>query len=142
MNAFGFPQSAALNEPVNEVMRLASGYDAGQPVDDLAPVFYILWGIAILVAVLNILFWGLSYRRYKNNGGQLRLWRYLLLPLGVNLLLLWFMFIWFPSSNDSDYSVMFVFLPDTSLIFLISAGVILLAMLLRVGLYIRSRKAR
>jgi CubicO group peptidase (beta-lactamase class C family) len=142
MNAFGFPQSAALNEPINEVMRLASGYDAGQPIDDLAPVFYILWGIAILVAVLNILFWGLSYRRYKNNGGQLRLWRYLLLPLGVNLLLLWFMFIWFPSSNDSDYSVMFVFLPDTSLIFLISAGVILLAMLLRVGLYIRSRKAR
>ena len=40
MNAFGFPQSAALNEPVNEVMRLVSGYDAGQPVDDLAPVFF------------------------------------------------------------------------------------------------------
>jgi hypothetical protein len=142
MNAFGFPQSAALNEPVNEVMRLASGYDGGQPVDDLAPVFYFLWGIAILSAVLNLLSWGLSYRRHKTKGGQLGLVRYLLLPLAINLGLLWFLFIGFPSSMDSDYSVMFVFLPDTSLIFLVSAGVILLTMFLRLGVYIRSLKAR
>jgi hypothetical protein len=110
-------------------------------VDDLALVFFVLWGIVILIAVLNLLFWAISYRRQKNNGGQLRLGRYLLLPLGVNLLLLWFMFIWFPSSNDSTYSVMFVWLPDTSLIFLVSAGVILLTMFLRLGMYLRSRKA-
>ncbi len=141
MNVAGLSQSAALNEPINEVLRLSSGYDAGQPVDDLALVFFVLWGIAILIAVLNLLFWAISYRRQKNNGGQLRLGRYLLLPLGVNLLLLWFMFIWFPSSNDSTYSVMFVWLPDTSLIFLVSAGVILLTMFLRLGMYLRSRKA-
>ncbi len=137
MNAFGFPQSAAINEPVNEVMRLASGYDAGQPEDDQALVFYILWGIAILSAVLNLVFLGASYRRYKNKGGQPGLVRYLLLPLGINLLLLWFMFIWFPSSNDSTYSVMLVYLPDTSLIFLVSTAVIVLTMLARVVVYLR-----
>jgi CubicO group peptidase (beta-lactamase class C family) len=137
MNAFGFPQSAAINEPVNEVMRLASGYDAGQPEDDQALVFYILWGIAILSAVLNLVFLGASYRRYKNKGGQPGLVRYLLIPLGINLLLLWFMFIWFPSSNDSTYSVMLVYLPDTSLIFLVSAAVIVLTMLARVVVYLR-----
>jgi len=140
MNAFGFPQSAALNEPVNEVMRLASGYDAGQPVDDQAPVFYLLWGIAILGAVLNLLFlWAL--RRHINKGGKFHLIKNLLLPLAINLGLIWFMFIGFPSSMDSDYSVMFVYLPDTSLIFLVSAGVILLTMFLRLWVYLRSRKA-
>jgi len=141
MNVFGFPQSAALNEPVNEVMRLASGYDAGQPVDDFASVFYILWGIAILSAALNLLLlWAL--RRHINKGGQFRLIRNLLLPLVINLGLLWFLFIWFPSANDSDYSVMFVYLPDTSLIFLVCAGVIVVTMFLRLGVYLRSRKTR
>lgn len=140
MNAFGFPQSAAINEPVNEVMRLASGYDAGQPVDDQAPIFYILWGIAILSAVLNLLFlWAL--RRHINKGGQFRPIKNILLPLVINLVLLWLLFIGFPSSMDSDYSVMFVYLPDTSLIFLVCAGVILITMVLRIGLYFRSRKA-
>jgi hypothetical protein len=141
MNAFGFPQSAALNEPVNEVMRLASGYDAGQPEDDQAPVFYFLWGIAILSAVLNLVsLW--AFRRRIIKGIQPRLVRHLLVPLAINLGLLWFMFIGLPSSMDSDYSVMFVYLPDTSLIFLVCAGVILLASFLRLGVYIRSRKAK
>jgi hypothetical protein len=135
MNVFGFPQSAALNEPINKVMRLSSGYEAGQPVDELAIVFFILWGIAILSAVLNLLFWGISYRRHIIKGRHLGLVWYLLLPLVVNLGLLWFMFIGFPSSNDSTYSVMLVFLPDTSLIFLASAAVIVLAMLARVVVY-------
>lgn len=140
MNAFGFPQSAALNEPVNEVMRLVSGYDAGQPVDDQATVFNILWGIPIFSAVLNLVSFGISYRRYKNKDGQLRLVRYLLLPLVINFGLLWFLFIGFPSSMDSDYEVMFVFLPDTSLIFLVSSGVILITLFLRLGMYLRSKK--
>ncbi|MFC1879115.1 serine hydrolase domain-containing protein [Chloroflexota bacterium] len=141
MNVFGFPQSAALNEPINEVMRMASGYEAGQPEDDLAAVFYILWGIAIIAAILNLLLWALSYRRWQREGSLPRLWRYLLLPLAINLGFLWFLFIGFPSSMDSDYSVMFVYLPDTSLIFMVCAGVILLATFFRLGLYLRSRKA-
>jgi hypothetical protein len=122
-------------------MRLVSGYDAGQPADDFAIVFYVLWGIAILSAMLNLFLLGLSYRRHKNNGGQLRLVRYLLLPFALNFGLMWFLFLGFPTSMDSDYSVMFVYLPDTSLIFLVSASVILLAMLLRLGVYLRSSKA-
>ena len=141
MNTFGFPQSAALNEPVNEVMRLASGYDAGQPIDDLAPVFYILWGIAVISAVLNLtLLW--VFRRRMNNGGQPRLVWNLLLPLAINFGLIWFMFFGFPSSMDSDYMVGFVYLPDTSLIFLVSAVVILLATFSRLGVYFRSRETR
>jgi len=140
MNVSGLPQLGALNEPINEVMRLSSGYDAGQPVDDFAPVFLVLWGIVILSAVLNLVFLGISYRRWKNKGSQLRLVRYLLLPFSVNLLLMWFMFYGFPGSSDSDYEVMFVLAPDTSLIFLVSAGVILLAMLLRLSMYLRSQK--
>jgi len=141
MNASGFPQLGALNEPVNEVMRLSSGYDAGQAVDDLAPVLYILWGIAILSAVLNLLFlW--NFQRRMNKGGQPRLVWNLLLPFGINSLLLWFFFFGFPGSQDSAFKNMPTFLPDTSLIFLICASVILLAMLLRVWLYLRSRKER
>ncbi len=141
MNVFGFPQSAALNEPVNEVMRLASGYDAGQPVDDQAPVFFILWGIAILSAALNLLFFWVL-RRHINKGGQFHLIRNLLIPLAINLGLIWLMFFGFPTSMDSDYRVMLEYLPDTSLIFLVCIGVIMLTMFLRLGLYLRSRKAR
>jgi hypothetical protein len=141
MNVFGFPQSAALNEPVNEVMRLASGYDAGQPVDDMAPVFFILQGIAILGAVLNLYF-GWAFWRRMRRGGQPRLVRNLLLPLAINLGLIWFMFLGFPTSMDTDYKVVFVYTPDTSLIFLVSAVVILLATFLRLGVYFRSLKAR
>jgi CubicO group peptidase (beta-lactamase class C family) len=140
MNVFGFPQSAALNEPVNEVMRLASGYGAGQPEDDQAPVFYFLWGIAILATVLNILSWSLAYRRHQTKGRKLRLVGNLLFPLAINFGFLWLLFIGFPSSMDSDYSVMFVYLPDTSLIFLVCAGIILSTLLLRGVVYIRSLK--
>jgi CubicO group peptidase (beta-lactamase class C family) len=141
MNVAGFPQLGALNEPVNEVMRLASGYDAGQPVDDLAPIFYVLWGIAILSAALNLLFlW--TFRRRMNKGGQPRLVWNLLVPFGINFLLLWFFFIGFPGSQDSTFQNMPAFLPETWLIFLISAGVIVLTMFLRLVVYLRSRKAR
>jgi len=140
MNVMGAPQLGILNEPINEVMRLSSGYDAGQPMEDLAPVFLVLWGIAILSAVLNLVFWTISTRRHKNKGGQLGLVRYLLLPLGINLAPMWIMFIWFPGQMNSTWStaVMFVFAPDTALIFLVSAGVIVLTMLARVVVCLRS----
>jgi hypothetical protein len=125
-------------EPVNEVMRLASGYGAGQPEDDQAPVFYFLWGIAILATVLNILSWSLAYRRHQTKGRKLRLVGNLLFPLAINFGFLWLLFIGFPSSMDSDYSVMFVYLPDTSLIFLACAGIILSTLLLRGVVYVRS----
>lgn len=78
-------------------------------------------------------------RRMKK-GGQPRLVRHLLLPLGISLALVWIMFIGFPGSNDSSWPVMRVFLPDTTLIFAIGAVVILLTNFLRLGVYLRSRK--
>ena len=137
MNAAGLLQGAALNEPVNEVLRLSSGYDAGQPIQDSAPAFIVLWGIAILSTVLNLVSWGISYRRLMNKGGQLGLVRYLLLPLGVNLVPMWIMFIGFPSLGNSIWPAMPLFAPDTALIFLVSAAVIVLTMLARVVVYFR-----
>jgi len=142
MNVAGLPQNAALNEPVNEVLRLSSGYDAGQIMTDFSSVFYVLWGIPILFAGLNLLFLGLSYRRHRKTGSHLRLVRYLLLPLVINFPLVYFMFFGFPKSQSSSATVMFEFLPDTSLIFLVSAGVILLTLILRLGVYFRSLRVR
>lgn len=48
MNVGGLPKNAALNEPINEVLLLSSGYDAGQPKNDLATTFLVIWGIAFL----------------------------------------------------------------------------------------------
>jgi len=142
INVSGLPKNAALNEPINEILRLSSGYDAGQIMTDFTSVFYVLWGVAILWAVLNVLFVGLSYRRNIHKGRQLRLVRNLLLPLGLNLGLVWFMFIGFPRSQSSTATVMFEFLPDTSLIFLVSTGIVLITIILRLGMYFRSLKTR
>lgn len=142
INASGLPKNAALNEPINEILRLSSGYDAGQIMTDFTSVFYVLWGGAILWAALNVLFVGLSYRRNIHKGRQLRLVRNLLLPLGLNLGLVWFMFIGFPGSQSSTAAVMFEFLPDTSLIFLVSTGIVLITFILRLGMYFRSLKTR
>jgi CubicO group peptidase (beta-lactamase class C family) len=138
MNVMGYPQNAAVHEPINEVFRLSSGYDAGQPIQDSAPVFLVLWGIAILSAGLNLLFWGISYRRRRRKGFRLGLVRYLLLPLGLNLVPMWIMFIGFWSQLDAAWSPgVRVFFPDTWLVFLVSAAVIVLTMLARVVIYLR-----
>jgi hypothetical protein len=137
MNVSGLPQNSALNEPINELLRMVSGYEAGQIMTDFTSVFYVLWGIAILGAVLNVVFLR-ACRRRMNKGGQRRLIRNLLLPLAINLGLLWFMFFGFPNSMSSTYRNMPAFLPETWLIFLVSTGAILLAMLLRLGVYLRS----
>ena len=137
MNASGFPQLAALNEPINEIMRLASGYEAGQPIQDQTPVILILWGIAILSAVLNLLFLWLSWRRRVKQGRRLGLVRYLLLPPIINLLPVWLMFVEFPRQGDSILSAMPVFLPDTTVIFVVSTAVIVLTLLARIVVYWR-----
>jgi CubicO group peptidase (beta-lactamase class C family) len=56
MNVAGLPQGAALNEPITQVFRLSSGYGTGQFVDDFMSLFYVIWGIAILSVVLNLIF--------------------------------------------------------------------------------------
>jgi hypothetical protein len=76
-----------------------------------------------------------------NKGGQLHLGWNLLLPLAINFGLIWFMFFGFPTSMDSDYRVMFEYLPDTSLIFLVCKGAILILLFFRLGVYFRSQKA-
>jgi CubicO group peptidase (beta-lactamase class C family) len=137
MNVTGAPQLAALNEPINEVFRLSSGYDAGQPIEDPAPALLVIGGIAILSAGLYLVFWAIFYRRHKNKGGQLRLVRHLLLPLGVGFVLVWILLSLVPSIFPSNLPILLVFVPDTTLILLVSAGVIVLTMLARVVVYLR-----
>ena len=136
MNVAGLPQTAALNEPIHQVFRLSSGFETGQELDDFATLFNVIWGIAILSVLLNLVFLR-TFRLRVNKGHPLSLVRNLLLPIGTNLLLAYLMFVWFPSSNDSTAAVMFVFLPDTSLIFLASTLVNVLTVLTRVVLYLR-----
>jgi hypothetical protein len=140
MNVSGAAQLAALNEPINEVFRLSSGYEAGQPIEDPASALLVVEGITILSAGLYLVFGANLYRRHKNKGGQLRLVRHLLLPLGVGLVLMWIILSLVPSIFPSNLPILLVFAPDLAWILLASAGVILLAMFLRLGVYLRSLK--
>jgi hypothetical protein len=142
MNVSGAAQLAALNEPINEVFRLASGYEAGQPIEDPASALLVVEGITILSAGLYLVFGANFYRRHKNKGGQLRLVRHLLLPLGVGLVLMWIILSLVPSIFPSNLPILLVFAPDLAWILLVSAGVILLTIFLRLGVYLRSARAR
>ena len=138
MNVAGGAQLAALNEPINELFRLSSGYEAGQPIEDPAYALLMVVGITILSAGSYRVSGANFYRRHKNKGGQLRLVRHLLLPLGVGLVLMWIILSLVPSIFPSNLPILLVFAPDLAWILLVSAGVILLAMLLRLGVYLRS----
>ena len=140
MNVAGLPQSAALNEPIKQVFRLSSGYNTGQEVDDMESLFYVIWGIAIFSIVLNLGYLRKFLQRTSQDS-PLNLVRYLILPLGYNLLLVYLMFVWFPSSNDSNIAVMFAFVPDTSLIFVASTLVNVLTMLTRIVVYLRAQRS-
>jgi len=142
MNVTGAAQLAALNEPINEVFRLVSGYEAGQPIEDPASALLVVEGIVILSAGLYLVFGTIFYRRHQNKGSQLRLVRHLLIPLGVGLVLVWVILSLVPGIFPSTLSILLVFAPDLAWILLVSAGVILLTMFLRLVVYLRSLKAR
>jgi CubicO group peptidase (beta-lactamase class C family) len=135
INVAGVPQFAALDEPIFQVFKLSSGYEAGGYMDDYTFI-YAIWGIAILSVVLNLVFLR-TFHLDVNKNQPLDLVRNLIRPFGANLLLVYLMYGWFPSSLDSTVAVMFVFLPDTSLIFLASTFVSILTILIRIVLYIR-----
>jgi CubicO group peptidase (beta-lactamase class C family) len=136
INVAGVPQFAALDEPIFQVFRLSSGYDTGGFMDDYTTHFYVIWGIAILSVVLNLVFLR-TFRLRVNKNQPLSLVRHLILPFGANLLLVYLMYGWFPSYLDSTVAVMFVFLPDTSLLFLASTVVNILTILIRIVSHIR-----
>jgi CubicO group peptidase (beta-lactamase class C family) len=142
MNASGAAQLAALNEPINELFRMVSGYEAGQPIEDSASALLVVEGITILSAGLYLVIGANFYRRHRNKGSQLRLMRHLLLPLGIGLVLVWIILSLVPSIFPSNLPILLVFAPDLAWILLVSAGVILLTIFLRLGVYLRSASAR
>jgi CubicO group peptidase (beta-lactamase class C family) len=137
MNVAGLPQTAAINEPIHQVFRLVSGFETGQELDDFESLFYVIWGVSVLSVLLNLVYLR-TFRLRVNSGEPLSLVGNLLLPIGANLVLFYLMFMWFPSSNNSTAAVMFVFLPDTSLMFLVSTFVNVLSILIRIVLHVRS----
>jgi hypothetical protein len=140
VNVAGLPKNAALNEPVNEVMRLASGVSAGQIMTDFSVIFTVLWAIALLSAGLNLLIMWTFFRKYRKKAVQPKLVRSVILPIFLNFPLVYFMFYVFPRSQSSTAAVMFEFLPDTSLIFLVYAGIIFFTIIFRCVVYFRSLK--
>jgi CubicO group peptidase (beta-lactamase class C family) len=140
VNVAGLPKNAALNEPVNEVMRLASGVSAGQIMTDFSVIFMVLWAIALISAGLNLLFMWIFIRKYRKKGIQPKLVRTIIIPILLNFPLVYFMFYGFPRSQSSTAAVMFEFLPDTSLIFLVCVGIIFFTLIFRCVVYYRSRK--
>jgi len=80
-NYSGFPIYHVLNDPVNEVLRMASGYDTGYAAADNSGLVMVVWGLIILLVSLNSVLWGIFYWRRWHRSRQLRLVWHLLLPL-------------------------------------------------------------
>jgi len=147
MNTTGFSQLAALNEPINQVFRLSSGYDVGQPIEDPAPVLNIIGAVVVLMAGLNLTIGSVLHWRRWRKGDRLRLVRHLVLPLAIDLLLAWIILSLpvslitqaAPSIRASAANLpgLLEFLPDTTLIIVVSGGVVILTMLARVVVYLR-----
>lgn len=136
INYTGAPIFHVLNEPVNEVLRMASGYDSGYAAADSSGTIMVVWGIIILLVVLNITLWGIFYWRRWHRGRQLRLVWHILLPLALDILLMWLILVFVPNLIDSTLPILLVFAPDLALILLVCGVALGLTALTRVVVYL------
>jgi len=135
-NYTGLPVAHILNEPVNEVLRMASGYDTGYAAQDASGLIMLVWGLIILLVILNSAIWGIFYWRRWRHGRQLRLVWHLILPLAVDILLIWLILFFVPNLLETTLSIMRVFAPDLTLILLACAVVVGVTAVARVVVYI------
>jgi len=136
INYTGAPIFHVLNEPVNEVLRMASGYDSGYAAADSSGTIMVVWGIIILLVVLNITLWGIFYWRRWHRGRQLRLVWHILLPLALDILLMWLILVFVPNLIDSTLPILLVFAPDLALILLVCGVALGLTAFTRVVVYL------
>ena len=136
MNYTGAPILHVLNEPVNEVLRMASGFDTGHSATDSSGAIMIVWGIIILLVVLNIVLWSIFYWRRWQRGSSIRLVWHFLLPLTIDFVLIWLIISFVPNLLDSTLPIFLVFAPDLGLILLVCAAAVGLMGLARVVVYI------
>lgn len=135
INYTGAPVFHVVNEPVNEMLRMASGYDTGYAAGDMSGLFMVM-GIIILLVVLNITLWGIFYWRRWHRGRQLRLVWHILLPLALDILLMWLVLVFVPNLLDTTLPVLLVFAPDLSLVLLVCGAAVGLTALTRVVVYL------
>jgi len=136
MNYTGAPIFHVINEPVNEVMRIASGYDTGHTAQDSSGTLMVVWGIMILIVTLNVVLWGIFYWRRWQRAGQLRLVWHFLLPLALDIVLMWLILGFVPGLLDSTLPVFLAFAPDLGLVLLVCGAVVGLTILARIVVYI------
>lgn len=123
-NYTGAPIVHLVGEPQNEVLRMVSGYDTGYAAQDTSGFVIVVWGLIILLATLNTVLWGIFYWRRWQRDRQLRLVWHLILPLALDLLLLWLILMFVPNLLEGTLPVLLVFAPDLSLILLVCAAVV------------------
>lgn len=137
INYSGAPVFHILNEPVNEVLRMSSGYDTGDAAEDLTGVLKVMGGLIILMVTLNIVLWAISYWRRWLHIRPLRFVWHALLPLALDMILMWLALVFVPNLFEfSTLSVFLAFAPDLGLVLLICGAASGLIALIRVGVYI------
>ncbi len=136
INYSGAPIFHILNAPVNEVLRMTSGYDTGHAAEDLTGVLKIVWGLIILMVTLNIVLWAIFYwRRWLHNRPIRLVWQ-ALLPLALDMVLMWLALAFVPNLLDTTLSVLLAYAPDLGLVLLICGVASGLTALTRVVVYI------
>jgi len=136
INYSGAPIFHILNEPVNEVLRMTSGYDSGHAAEDLTGVLKVVWGLIILMVTLNIVLWAIFYWRRWLHNRPLRLVWQALLPLALDMVLMWLALAFVPNLLDTTLSVLLAYAPDLAQILLVCGVATGLTALTRVVVYI------
>jgi CubicO group peptidase (beta-lactamase class C family) len=137
INYGGAPMFHILNAPVNEVLRMTSGYDTGDSAGDMTGFLKVVWGFITLMVTLNIVLWGIFYWRRWLHNRPLRLVWHTLLPLALDMVLMWLILVFVPNLLDfTTLSVFLAFAPDLGLILLICGVVTGLTALTRIVVYI------
>jgi hypothetical protein len=125
-----------LGAPVNEVLRIASGNDIGDTPPDISAFVMVFFGVVIFIILLNILFWGVFYWRCWHRKRQLRfLWQFIL-PLVLDIVLIWYIMIFTPKQVPITLSVLLSLSPDVGMVLIACGATVALTALIRIAVYL------
>ena len=136
INYSGAPIFHILNAPVNELLRMTSGYDTGDALEDMTPVLKVIWGVIILMVTLNIVLWGIFYWRRWHHSRPLRLVWHGLLPLVLDMVLMWLILVFVPNLLAFTMPVLLAYAPDLGQVLLVCGVAAGLTALTRIVVYI------
>ncbi len=125
-----------LGAPANEVLRIASGNDIGNTPPDISSFVMVFFGIVIFIILLNILFWGVFYWRRWHRNRQLRFMWQFILPLVLDIVLVWYIMIFTPKQLPTTLSVLLSLAPDVGLVLIVCGAAVALTALIRIAVYL------